>query len=113
LRWKDPAAALVQFDLDTINVGTLNKEEVISVQYSFVNTGVDDLLIYMVSACDCMETAWTETAIKPGARGYIDIWIDPSRLTPGLVEKEIDVIFRNTDERGYPIVARAVLKGIL
>ena len=30
-----------------------------------------------------------------------------------LVEKEIDVIFRNTDEKGYPIVARAVLKAVL
>lgn len=94
-------------------MGQLKTEEVISVQYSFVNTGVDDLLIYMVSACDCMELAWTETAIPPGARGYIDVWVDPSKLTPGLVEKEIDVIFRNTDEKGYPIVSRAILKGVL
>lgn len=78
--------------------------------YEFENIGQQSLEIEVVSACDCMEIAWTRTAIPPGGRGKVEIVFDSTGRV-GEVSKDIDVIFKNTDSDGYPLVKRVMLKG--
>jgi hypothetical protein len=84
--------------------------EVLSVQYSFLNIGMDSLQVEIVSACDCMELAWTLDPVPPNRRGTVDILFDTANQ-PAEIIKDIDVIFKNTDARGYPLVKRVILKG--
>ncbi len=108
--WINPADAHLAFDLDSLDFGTLQQGEVVSLQYSFYNLGPDTLQIRIVSACDCLDVNWTTVPIPPGERGYIDVVYDSTgRAEP--VHKDIDVVFENTDAQGYPFVKRVVLKG--
>lgn len=98
------------FDIETIDFGQMNEGEVLSVQYTFINVYADSVAVEIVSACDCMNVEWTRDAIAPGKRGYIDILFNTSGQQAE-VFKDIDVIFKNTDHKGYPWVKRLQLKG--
>lgn len=108
--WSNPADAAVGFDLEVADFGVLKAGEVLSFQNGFTNLGVDSLQIEIVSACDCMDVTWTTESLPPQTRGAIEILFDSSGLV-GDISKDIDVIFKNTDNRGYPLVKRFVLKG--
>lgn len=108
----NPADTMMLWDIETIDFGVMKRNETLSVQYSFLNASRDTLTIEIVSACDCMDIDWTSTAIVPGARGTIEILYNPKDAS-GPQKKDIDVIMKNTDKKGYPLVRRAVLKGIV
>ena len=82
----------------------------IEARYEFENIGSQNLEIEIVSACNCMELNWPRQAVAPGQRGIIEVVFDTKGLS-GLVSKDIDVIFKNTDKNGYPLVIRGTLKG--
>lgn len=50
--------------------------------------------------------------IQPGAQAEIKLLFD-TRGRKGLNEKDIDLIFVNTDAEGYPLVKRARLTGLV
>jgi hypothetical protein len=106
----NPADSIVFLDMEIIDFGSMQQGEVLSVQFSFMNAGSDSLEIDIISACDCMDVKWMETPIAPGERGTVDVLFDTTN-NPGEQKKDIDIIFKNTDKRGYPLVRRAVLKG--
>ena len=89
--------------------GTVEGDE-IEAHYQFVNTGDQALEIEIVSACQCMAIEWTRGPIARGQSGEITVVFDTSDRT-GDVTKEIDVIFKNTDQDGYPLVKRVWLRG--
>lgn len=89
--------------------GVVEGDEV-EAHYEFENTGTRDLEIEIVSACNCMETDWTRTAIAPGQHGKISVVFDSTGIS-GFVSKDIDVIFKNTDKNNYPLVKRVLLRG--
>jgi Protein of unknown function (DUF1573) len=102
----------VLFDLDLLDFGEMKEGEVLSIQYSFLNIGSDSLEIEVVSACDCMEVDWARSPIAPKERGAIEILYDTTKRL-GETLKDIDIIFKNTDKNGYPLVKRVVLKGMV
>jgi hypothetical protein len=106
----NPADSIILFDMELIDFGEMTQGEVLSVQFAFLNAGKDSLEIDLVSACDCMDVEWTEQPVAPGGRGIVEILFD-TKDNPGEQKKDIDLIFKNTDARGYPLVRRAVLKG--
>jgi hypothetical protein len=81
----------------------------IGVEYLFNNIGKQTLEIEIISACDCMMLDWTTTPIPPAAQGKVTVVFD-SAGHPGDIEKNIDVIFKNTDEKDYPLVKQLALK---
>lgn len=106
----NPADSLVQLDMEKIDFGTMKMGDMLSVQVSFTNIGQDTLAIEIVSACECMEVEWTKEPIAPGGRGSIDVLFDTSGML-GSQTKDIDLIFRNVDWRGYPLVKQVRLQG--
>ncbi len=108
--WVNPADQLARFRFESLHFGTLKSGERVVVQYPFTNIGKEPLAIEMVSACDCIEANWTRTDIAPGAEGMIEITYDGTDKS-GAISKDIDVIFKNTDEKGYPLVKRVLLTG--
>ncbi|MBK7937666.1 MAG: DUF1573 domain-containing protein [Lewinellaceae bacterium] len=84
----------------------------IEAHFEFENIGRQNLEIEIVSACNCMELNWPRQQISPGERGVIKVIFDTKGLS-GYVSKDIDVVFKNTDKEGYPLVIRGVLKGKL
>ncbi len=88
----------------------MKEGEVLSIQFSFLNIGSQPLEIEVVSACECMEVDWQHTPIKANERGSIELLYDTTKRL-GETYKDIDVIFKNTDRNGYPLIKRVVLKG--
>lgn len=108
----NPADTMMLWDVDTIDYGSLKVGETLSVQYGFLNISKENLEIEAGSACNCMQIEWTPGAILPGQRGVVEIWYD-SKEDFGPQQKNIDVILKNIDAKGYPLVRRAILKGII
>ena len=106
----NPADAEVKFDFETLAFESATEGDEVMAIYEFNNIGQQTLEIEIVSACDCMEVEWTRTPIPPGGRGKVEIVFD-STGRPGEVSKDIDLIFKNTDRDGYPLVKRVMLKG--
>lgn len=78
--------------------------------YIFTNIGTGPLEIDIVSACDCIRTDWPRGEILPGEAAKITALFDTTGRA-GETEKTLDVIFKNTDFNGYPLVKQVVLKG--
>lgn len=107
--WINPADAEVKFEQDTVSFGTVEEGAKIGVEYLFKNIGKQTLEIEIISACDCMNLDWTTTPIPPTEQGKVTVVFD-SAGHPGDIEKNIDVIFKNTDAKDYPLVKQVALK---
>jgi peptidoglycan-associated lipoprotein len=99
----EPEVPVISFDANNIDLGVMKKGEKKEITYIFTNTGSEDLVIDMVTACKCTELYWTKENIKPGEQGAIKALFDSSDMKLGKLEKTIDII-ANTD----PIVVEAV-----
>lgn len=102
----NPADAEVRFDPERLDFGTVRAGEKVGAEYFFTNIGNRTLEVEIVSACDCMLLDWTTEPIPPGQKGKITVIFDSSGKK-GKQEKDIDVIFKNTDKNDYPLVKRA------
>jgi len=74
----------------------------------FDNNGKDALEIEIVSACECIYVDWTEGPIPVHEKGHINLVFDTQGHS-GDQSKIIDVIFKNTDEKDYPLVKQLQL----
>jgi len=99
----EPKVPVITFDSNNIDLGVMKKGEKKEITYIFTNTGDEDLILEMVTACKCTELHWTKENIKPGEQGAIKALFDSSDMKIGKLEKTIDII-ANTD----PIVVEAV-----
>jgi hypothetical protein len=106
----NPADALLKFNRTVYNFGTLRDGEKASTLFVFTNIGTEPLEIEVVSACFCMSVDHTLDLIQKGEKGNIDVVFD-SNDQVGNVKKDIDVIFKNVDKDGYPLVKRLTIKG--
>ncbi|MCP3928938.1 MAG: DUF1573 domain-containing protein [Bacteroidetes bacterium] len=97
----------MQFEKRYVDFGTIQKGDKREYTYIFTNKGDTDLIIDLVSACDCTETEWPSQAIKPGEKGKIDIVFDSSEKEEEEVI-DVDIILRNEvpDSGGEPIIER-------
>lgn len=68
------------FDQPQIDIGTIKKGETKEIEYTFTNTGTEDLEIAQVSTCDCTEVLKRPyLPVKPGAKGTIKVKFDSNK----------------------------------
>jgi hypothetical protein len=79
--------------------------------FAFTNIGQQELEIELVSTCDCIIAEWQASAISPGKTSYITIEFQSVKEDFGPFRKSVDLIFKNTDEEGYPLVKQLYLIG--
>ena len=90
--------------------GEAQEGDEILAEYIFTNIGTNALEIELVSACDCIRVEWPKGEIMPGEAALINVFYDTSGRV-GETDKIIDVIFKNLDFNGYPLVKQIMLKG--
>ncbi|MFN4080601.1 MAG: DUF1573 domain-containing protein [Saprospiraceae bacterium] len=110
--WVNPADALIELHPPDYNFGEVNEGQFVEVAFTLRNIGDEILEIEIISACECIEAHWTTGKIQPDAQAEIKLLFD-TRGRKGLNEKDIDLIFVNTDAEGYPLVKRARLVGLV
>ena len=108
--WSNPADVAMKFNREVYDFGKITEGETASTLFVFTNTGTAPLEIETVSACFCMTVNYTSGLIQPGEKANVDVVFD-SNDQAGTVRKDIDVIFRNADKDGYPLIKRLQLKG--
>jgi hypothetical protein len=100
----------VAFEFEMIDFQNIKEGEPVYGRFAFSNGSSDTLEIELVSACNCMEIEWSQGPILPQQGGEI-LFKFNSKGEKGDVFKTLDIIFKNTDERGYPVVKQVYLKG--
>jgi hypothetical protein len=108
--WVNPADAEIRFDDEALYFGEAEEGDEVLAEYFFTNIGPRHLEIEIISACECMSIDWTTAEIPPNERGKIEVVFN-TQGWPGDSEKTIDLIFKNTDRDGYPLVKQVKLRG--
>ncbi|MEM1124077.1 MAG: DUF1573 domain-containing protein [Bacteroidota bacterium] len=95
------------FDNTKIDIGTIKKGETKEIEYTFTNTGEEDLAISQVSTCDCTEVLKRPyLPVKPGATGTIKVKFDSSKKDDE-EPVEIDIWLEKEDPKtGMPVLER-------
>lgn len=64
----------------SIDIGVVKKGEKREIEYTFTNTGVEDIQITQVSTCDCTEVLYHPSLpVKPGAKSAIKVRFDSNK----------------------------------
>ncbi len=71
-------APKMEFKEKLVDFGTVKKGEKRSHDFEFVNAGTSDILITLVSACECTSVEYPDKPVKPGEKGVIHIVFDSS-----------------------------------
>ena len=99
------------FDKTMVDFGVVKKGEKREHTYTFTNTGDEDIIIEIISACDCTTLTYdANKPFKPGESGTIKAVFDSSSKEEGETI-DIDLILLNEDpETGYPRIERVQYK---
>ncbi len=90
-------AQKIDFDSETVNVGTALWRKPVTGVFRFTNTEREPLVIKTVDAgCGCMEIKWTASAIGKGEKGEIAVTYDSQLL--GTIDRMIDVYTNGSDK---------------
>ncbi|MBL7827741.1 MAG: OmpA family protein [Saprospiraceae bacterium] len=108
--WQNPADKEVKFKSEVWNYEEVREGVIVKIQFTFVNIGSRALQVELVSGCECMNIKWPKGDIQPGASANIDIDFN-TRSYKGDIVKDLDVLFKNTDEKGYPLVKQLKVVG--
>lgn len=108
--WANPADKEIKFQSELLSYGQVREGEIVAARYIFDNIGTRALEVELVSSCECMNIKWPTVPVLPGESGLIEIDFN-TRSFKGDVTKDIDVIFKNTDDKGYPLVKQVKLTG--
>ena len=94
------------FDKAYHDFGRVKKGEAVEYTYKFTNKGSEDIILELVSGCECSEITYDEGATyKPGERGEIKVIFHSDDETPGKVEKIIDILLENINPKtGYQYI---------
>jgi len=102
-----PLASLAQtndflkFESETISLGKVVKGEKAESAFNFTNISEEEVIIDLVSTCECTEAEWPRKSIKPGETGSIPFVFDSNKKDKE-EEISIDVYLRNLDKDGNP-----------
>lgn len=86
----------LRFDIDSYDLGKVNKGEKKHFEISFTN--VSDTMVYIdfISCCECTEIDYPKSGIKPGAGGLLKVTFDSSKKEVSETT-DIDVFIKNKD----------------
>jgi Protein of unknown function (DUF1573) len=111
--WQNPADSVLVFNQEFIHFDTVVEGELLRYQFAFSNlNSKQPLEIDIVSACDCIATEWTTDPVQPGFMGFVEITLDTKAMR-GPISKDVDVVFKNTDGKGYPLVKQLKVKAVV
>lgn len=97
----------IKFERTFHDLGEVERGATPEFEYSFTNTGTDDLLIEIVTGCECTEIEWTTEAIAPGEKGVIRArLVSADKETDGQHNFDIDVV-SNTAQLSHLLEYRA------
>jgi peptidoglycan-associated lipoprotein len=97
---------IMQFKERRYALGAVKKGEQRSFTYTFVNRGDTELVIDLISACDCTSTNQDELigkVYKPGQGDTIKVTFDSADKDEAETI-DIDIYLRNNDKQGNPIM---------
>ena len=86
----------LSFDKEFVDLGEVKKGEKRTLFYEMTNTGDEDLVIELVSACDCTTVTYPHKPIKPGETIKFDVVFDSSEKEES-EDIDIDIFFTNID----------------
>lgn len=104
------------FEQKMVDFGTVKVGETPGFNYKFTNTGKEDIVIELVSGCDCTDLEWPEgKTFKPGESGEIKVkFISTKEDSRGPLNKTIDILLENINpQTGYQIIKEIKYKLIL
>jgi peptidoglycan-associated lipoprotein len=87
---------IMHFDERVVDLGTVKKGEKRTHTYEFTNKGDTDLVISIISACDCTTTDYSTDPVKPGGSGKIKVTFDSSKKEENEII-DVDVILENEE----------------
>lgn len=86
----NPNAAVMTFDDDVIDYGTIEQGADGVREFKFKNTGKEPLIISNATgSCGCTVPTWSKEPILPGKTGVISVKYDTKRL--GAINKSVTV----------------------
>lgn len=86
----------MQFEKRHIDLGKVKRGDIRETEFVFTNTGTEDIIIELVSACECTTLDWPRKPVKPGERGRIDIIFDSSEKEESETI-EVDISLKNRE----------------
>ncbi len=93
---QDITGPKLSFDKEFIDLGEVKKGEKRTLFYELTNTGTENLVIELISACDCTTVTYPKTPIKPGETIKLDVVFDSSEKEES-EDIDIDIFFTNID----------------
>lgn len=96
---------VMQFAARTKSLGQVKKGQKREFTYTFTNRGTGNLVIDLISACDCTTTNQDELVgkvFKPGQSGTLKVVFDSTEKDESETI-DIDIYLRNNDNKGNPI----------
>ena len=98
------------FEYEIIDFGSVREGEPVYGRFAFSNFANQALEIELVSACECIEADWSQGPIE--STQAAEILFKLNTKNEGLeINKTLDIIFKNTDENGYPYIKQVYVKG--
>jgi peptidoglycan-associated lipoprotein len=95
---------IMHFEERIVDFGAVKRGEQREHIYSFVNRGDTDLVISIISACDCTTTEYDTDPVKPGEGGRIKVIFDSTEKEEAEVI-DVDIILENVmPGSGAPII---------
>jgi len=92
----NPNAAVMTFDDDVIDYGTIEQGADGVREFKFKNTGKEPLIISNATgSCGCTVPTWSKEPILPGKTGVISVKYDTKRL--GAINKSVTVTSNATE----------------
>ncbi|MEO7176134.1 MAG: DUF1573 domain-containing protein, partial [Saprospiraceae bacterium] len=92
----------ITFAKKEVNFGKVHKGAKPTRELLFTNTGTQDLIVEIVSGCDCTTLDWTKGPIKPGQGGKITIIYNSAEKKTGKDDVTLDIV-TNTDPNIHQI----------
>lgn len=82
--------ARMVFDSTSYHYGTLKQGDFLQREIYFTNFGPGDLMIELISACECTTLDWSRLPIKPGSRSAIKVlYNSKDKEGPQIVDIEV------------------------
>lgn len=87
---------LMSFEKTHIDLGEVTRGESRDMEYSFTNTGNEDIKISLISSCECTTIKYPRKAIAPGESGVLKVTFDSTEKEASETV-DIDVYLENID----------------
>ena len=101
--------SLFQWNEKLLDLGKVTKGEVRNFTFEFTNVSKEDIQIEIVSHCDCTEVDYPRGVFKPGEKGKL-VCMFKSAEKDDSETIDIDLIMKNLDVEGNPIIERVSYK---